>query len=183
MDRKDFCKKTFQIGITSGAMLLCSGKPGFPQSDQSSPKKKPTDADQKFKEDWIQSLMKNLDTQFDKTTRIKLMISCGRDCARRGAIQIAKSSKGDLEKMLKTLAKYIGKDNVRNDGKRVHLKYSKCYCHLVHKGPARLSDTYCHCSRGWILELFETCLGKPVAVELKKAIKRGDPYCQFIVQL
>ena len=172
MDRKDFFKKTFHIGIASGTIMLFGEEKDEKKGE-----------DMKFKEEWIKTILKNMDEQFDENTRIRLMESCGRDCARRGSIKIAESNKGNLDKMLETLAKYVGKDNIQKQGKAVHLKYSKCYCSLVNKGPARLSDTYCYCSRGWVLEMFETCAGKPVKVELKKAIKRGDPHCKFIVRL
>jgi len=50
--------------------------------------------------------MENMENQFDKKSRIRLMESNGRDCARRGAIQIAESYKGSVNKLTKILGEY-----------------------------------------------------------------------------
>lgn len=179
MDRKQFFKKTVQMVLASGSLLLCGRKNFFAQSSTDKPK----DSHQKFKEDWIASLMKNLDEQFDEETRLKLMESCGRNCARRGAIRLAESCKGDVEKMVNILAEHLGKENNSIEGNTVKVGYDKCLCELVAEGPERLSDTFCNCSRGWLLEMFETAAGKPVSVELLQSIKRGSSSCRFIVHL
>ena len=111
------------------------------------------------------------------------MESCGRDCARRGAIKLAESCKGNVEKMIATLAKSLGNENNYIEGDEIHIGWNKCLCELVDKGPDRLSDTYCLCSRGWVLEMFETAAQKLVKVEMLQTVKRGDPCCKFIVRL
>jgi predicted hydrocarbon binding protein len=45
-----------------------------------------------------------------------------------------------------------------------------------------MNATLCLCSRGWVKTIFETLLGKPVRVELEKAIGRGDDICRYVVQ-
>ncbi len=139
--------------------------------------------DSTFNEKWLKSLLKNMDEQLDEAERMKLMESCGRDCARRQAIRIAESCKDDLDLFLKKMASILGSGNVQKQKDTIHLKYSKCYCHLVNKNPNRLSRTYCFCSRGWVMEMFETCMGKPIRVELLKSIKQGHPYCYFLIKL
>jgi hypothetical protein len=137
LKRKEFLKKTLGIGLASGSMLLLERRKTMAQSK---------DKNQLFKEAWITALMKNMDEQFDKKTRVKLMESCGRDCARRGSISMAESSKGDVGKLVKSLAKFLGDKNCYIDGNVIHLGYDKCYCEFVAEGPGRLSDTYCECS-------------------------------------
>jgi len=66
---------------------------------------------------------------------------------------------------------------------QVELRYPKCYCPLVAAGATRMSPTYCNCSRGWVLEHFETATGKPVTVKLTHSIKRGDTFCRFLIHL
>jgi predicted hydrocarbon binding protein len=138
---------------------------------------------QKFKEKWITSLMKNLEGQVDEKTRAMLMLSCGRDCARRGAIKIANKYKGRVKEMVEALAKYPTVEASYKAENTVHLVYKRCLCELVAKGPSRLPDTYCICSVGWIMEMFETAGGKPVKVEILKTIKRGGASCEFIIRL
>lgn len=171
------------MGLASGWMMLLKGKRTLAQANEKKSGQKAKDPNQKFKEDWITSLMQKLDSQLDEQTRVKLMESCGRDCARRGAIRLAESCKGDVEKLVKTLAEYLGKENSYIEGSVIHLGYSKCLCDLVAEGPERLSDTYCICSRGWVLEMFETAAQKPVKVELLQSIKRGHPSCKFLIKL
>jgi len=138
---------------------------------------------EKFKQNWISSLMENLDRHLDEDTRIKLMESCGRSCARHESIRMAESCRGDVESLVSRLGKIIGEQNATVKGDTVHLQYDKCYCPLVAKGPEILSDTWCNCSRGWVLEMFETAAEKSVKVELLQSIKRGDPCCRFVVRL
>ncbi|MFH1942550.1 MAG: DUF6144 family protein [bacterium] len=144
---------------------------------------KPIDKHERFKQDWLTSLMKNMDDRLDESTRMSLMESCGRDCARRGAITLAESSKGDVEKLVQGLKKWIGDKNAVLKGNEAHLQYDKCFCELVGKGPERFSDTWCNCSVGWVKQMFETTAQKPVKVELVQSIKRGAPSCKFVVNL
>ncbi len=127
--------------------------------------------------------MENLDRHLDEDTRIELMESCGRSCARHESIRMAESCRGDVGSLVSRLGKIIGEQNATVKGDTVHLQYDKCYCPLVAKGPEILSDTWCNCSRGWVLEMFETAAEKSVKVELVQSIKRGDPCCRFVVRL
>ena len=136
-----------------------------------------------FTQRWIVNLIESMDENLDEKTRMRLLESCGRACARSSAIKAAEACKGDLDKLLSTLGKWVGKENVRKDNGTVYVSYSKCLCHLVAEGPARLPDTYCFCSRGWLKEMFETVVGRPVDVDLKESIKRGGKKCRFTIRL
>ncbi len=141
------------------------------------------DKGQKFKEAWVTTLMKNLDRRFDEKTRSGLMEACGRDCARRGSIKMAEACEGDVGKLVKSLAAILGEKNCSIKGNVIQLSYDKCYCELVADGPERLSDTYCHCSKGWVLEMFETAARTRVRVEVLQTIKRGATSCRFLVRV
>jgi predicted hydrocarbon binding protein len=183
MKRKEFLRKTLQAGLASWSLLLFERRTLMAKSKEKKTERKLKDKNQAFKEAWIVALMANMDEQFDEKTRAKLMESCGRDCARRGSIRMAESARGDVGKLVQSLANILGKKNCFMDGNVVHLGYDKCYCELVAEGPERLSDTYCNCSTGWVLEMFETAAQKPVEVELLQTIKRGAPSCRFLVRV
>lgn len=136
-----------------------------------------------FTQRWVVNLMAGIDAHLDDETKLRLMESCGRACARGGVAAEAEACRGDLGKLLAKLKRWIGKENVRWEGDLVHLTYAKCFCHLVADGPATLPATYCLCSRGWVKEIFETVLEKPVDVELLDSIKRGGESCRFVVHL
>jgi len=172
MDRKKF------INVTSALVALGAGRAS---GKQEAPQ--PSERWQKMHQAWISSLMESLDANVDDPARTRLMLSAGRACARRSMVKTAQACNGDMEKLVATMAKHVGQDNARREGNVVHLRYSKCYCPIVAAGPERLSNTWCHCSRGWVHEVFETVAGKPVKVELTHSIKRGDPDCRFLIHL
>ena len=140
-------------------------------------------AQKKLTERWVENLMESLGSHLDEETQMAVMESCGRACARAGAISSAEKCEGDVDKLLSVLEKWIGKGNTRRDGDVVHVAYPKCFCHLVAGGPARLPDTYCLCSQGWLKEMFETVAGNPVDVDLLESVKRGAERCSFTVRL
>ena len=76
--------------------------------------------------------------------------------------------------------------HLHREGGNIYVVYDKCYCPLgralLKDYPSQLS-LYCNCSRGWVREMFESALKKPVKVELQKSIIRGDDLCKFKVTL
>ncbi len=173
MKRKHF------VQLTSALVTLGAAR-GVAQE----PSQEAAERERKFHEAWLKSLLENLDAHVDQPTRVKLMEAVGRACARRsGFLPKVQAAKGDVDKLVASLARTVGKDNCRREGSVVHLRYPKCYCHIVGDGPARLPDTWCECSRGWVHEVLETATGKPVKVELTHSIKRGDADCRFVIQV
>lgn len=182
MERKEFLRKTLQVGLVSGSMLMMKGKKALAQSEgKKSPQKK--DPGQKFKELWLAALFQNMDEHLDEKTRTELMEACGRDCARRGAIRMAEASQGNMDKLVTSLAGILKKENCYRKDNKVYLTYPQCFCELVNHGPDRLPDTYCECSKGWLLEIFETVQKKPVKVEMLQTVKQGASSCKFVVYL
>jgi len=94
------------------------------------------------------------------------------------AKKIKKNSK-NIEEFLDKLSKNW--KHLKLDGNKVYVEYEKCYCPLVRDYKETLPATFCNCSRGWLKELFESALEKPVEVKLEKSIKRGDEICRFRV--
>jgi predicted hydrocarbon binding protein len=133
---------------------------------------------------WIKSLLTALETELDEKTRAKILENCGRNCITQSFILRAKACKKDAKNQKEFLDK-LGKvwKSLRLEGDNVYVVYEKCYCQIVKEYPEKLSPTWCNCSQGWIKELFESSLGKPVEVKLEKSIKQGDNICKFRVQL
>ncbi len=139
--------------------------------------------DPEFSSKWIRNLVDSLDKHLDLEVRVKLMELCGRACARGGASRAAALCRGNLDRLLYRLEEWIGKGNVQREGDLVRVVYPRCFCPMVALGPSRLPDTYCFCSLGWMKEMFETVLKRPVEVELHESIKRGGKCCRFTVHL
>ena len=139
---------------------------------------------EEFTQRWVKNLMDSIDAQLDEETKRKLMESCGRACARGGPLRVARECQGDLDRWLATLARWHGGDEyVQREGNVVQVLCGECLCRLVREGPARLSNTYCYCSLGWVKETFEAVVGRSVDVTLAESVKRGDPRCRFTIQL
>jgi hypothetical protein len=172
MKRKHF------VQLAGALVTLGAGK-----SSSQEPSAQAAERWQKMHQAWISSLMESLDTNVDEPTRARLMLAQGRACARRSMVKTAQACKGDMDKLVATMAKHVGQDNCRREGNVVHLRYPKCYCPIVAAGPERLSRTWCECSRGWVHEVFETVAGKPLEVELTHSVKRGDYDCRFVIRL
>ncbi len=184
MKRKDFLRASLEMGLASGGLMIFGCNGARAQSAEKPQEQKPKDEIQLFREAWLISLMTNMEIQMDGASRQKLMEACGRDCAgRSGILKLASSCQGDVSKLVESLAKVLGQEGNFIKGNVVHLNYPKCYCELVAAGPDRLPATYCQCSKGWILQVFETAGQKPVQVEMVQTIKQGASSCKFLVTL
>jgi len=181
MQRKDFIGRIWRgmLALTGFSLLGKSAGAALPQTaaDREAHMKK-------FKEQWLSTLMTNMESQIDEKKRTALMESCGRACARRSSLHpAAVAAKGDPAKLVQSLAKALGKENAVLEGGVVRLTYPKCYCELVADGPARFPDAYCCCSQGWVREMFDTAAGKAVSVQTVQTIKRGADCCKFLIKL
>ena len=133
---------------------------------------------------WIDSMMVSLDSEVDKKKREKILENCGRNCISRDLIkkaQACRKSARNMDEFLDRLAKNWS--HLQRNGKKVHVVYEKCYCPLLRGHSGALSKTFCNCSRGYIMELFESALQTPVQVTLEKSIRHGDNICRFEVHL
>ncbi len=173
MNRKEFVSALAVLGAAPVCACAADDKPS-PEAL----------AAEKFKQQWLITLLANLDSQLDEPARRKLMEANGRACAQRGSLGALRgAAEGSLDKLVAAMGKILGTDNVRREGSTVHLRYSKCYCPLVGGGPERLSDTWCNCSRGWAMAIFEAVTGRPVSVELVNSIRRGAADCRFVIRV
>ena len=136
-----------------------------------------------FSHRWVTSLLAAIDGSLNRETTERLMESCGRACARSGAVEAAADCAGDLEAFLLKMRGWVGERNLSVDGTTVHLVYDRCLCSQSADLPEHLGATYCHCSRGWLKEMFETVVGRPVEVDLDSSIKGGSDRCRFTVRL
>jgi len=127
----------------------------------------------------------------DAETRSRVMEACGEACAREElwgpAVEIARrigEEKLDLDRILERANEEIQWcGRWAREGNAVACTCTRCGCLLVNQGVVRLDATFCLCSRGWVRSVFEALLGRPVRVELEKAIGRGDEVCRYVVRM
>ncbi len=136
-----------------------------------------------FTHQWVTSLLEAMYGSLNRETMERLLESCGRACARGGAVDRATACAGNLESFVTELRGWVGPDNVSIDGRTVHVVYDRCFCTQQLELPEHLGETYCSCSRGWLKEMFETVLGRPVEVEIASTIREGSDRCRFTVHV
>ncbi len=133
---------------------------------------------------WVTNLLIALDGMVDEETRVRVLESCGRKCIGEGflvkAQTLAKKSKS-TDEFLENLNRIWKHLHVDKNG--VFVVYDQCYCPMVRSYKGKLSPSFCNCSVGWIKELFERSLNKPVKVEKLGTIKQGNKQCKFRVTL
>ena len=183
MKRQEFLKTvvgTCFACASGGALTAQEAKPGADAAERQRRMH-----EEKFKQDYVRTLMENLEKTVDEPTRGRLMNDCGRACARRSSIyKLAQSSRGDLKGFVTRMAPMLGEGNARFlDESTVHWSYPRCFCELVASSPDRLPPVYCQCSVGWVLEMFETVLQRPVKVRLVQSVKGGADSCVFRVDI
>jgi hypothetical protein len=188
MDRKEFLK---HAGIVTGSFALMSSTchcfAGAPQEDAAARCEKK----QEFTQTWAKTFFDLLDSNVDEATRKRLMQANGRACYQRG-MKGRTIKPVPLDEYLPVLQKRFGKENCRREGDIIFLSFGnaptgsngaagKCFCPMVESGPAGLSGTYCECSVGYVLEMFQTGTGRNVGVDLLESVKRGGKECRFRV--
>jgi len=68
-------------------------------------------------------------------------------------------------------------------GRVVEAAFAECGCPLVRSGITELSPAHCLCGRAMIEAVFSRAAGRPVGVEQKQAIGRGDDACRLVIRL
>lgn len=137
---------------------------------------------------WIKFLLDYLDEYVDEKTRVEMLENCGRNCISSSYVEKAKSCKDkakDMDDFLSKLSKIWGP--LQREGEDVYVVYEKCYCPLgrtlLKDYADSLSSSFCNCGRGWIKELFESALERPVEVKLETSVIQGNAVCKFKVCL
>ena len=69
----------------------------------------------------------------------------------------------------------------------VEKRYYGCFCSLVKeviRTGEELSPTFCNCSAGWFVQMWETILDRsPIRVDVVESVLRGDDRCVFAIHL
>jgi hypothetical protein len=123
-----------------------------------------------------------LESEVPETERRAILEGRGRSCARRGPVRFAREAGGDPDKLLATMAGWLGPEGARRDGDVIHIRYAKCLCPLVGDLTEALPKSFCDCSVGWLKEMFETASGRKVEVLALETIRRGGAACRFEIR-
>jgi len=145
--------------------------------------------------EWVKWVVGHMDSMLDDDTKKKVLKACGRSC-HIYAFGVASEQKATPEQAAQFL-NYMEAQGyeVRREAGTITILYSwgrdhqnpmglimsdgYCMCPIVESGPPGLSPTYCHCSAGYVGEMFERWMGRPVEVEILESLKSGGKDCRF----
>lgn len=150
-----------------------------------------------FGDGWVRRFMEVMEQNLDEKTREKLMQANGKACyiayAGRGQ---KRATPVTFEHFADWIAKK-GKDRGYSlAGRDIFSEYTSsaetgkpageniCLCPMVEAQAAgRIPAFYCLCSIGYVREMHEQLLGRPVAVQLVDSVLRGGKRCRFKINL
>lgn len=199
MERRDFLSSTIKAGAFTcsavcfgGVEKLCAASLSINSKETSCEKKV------EFSQTWIKRFMEVMDSELDDKTKSKIMEINGQRCY-IGSLQERNINPENINKispqdLVENINKYTGEEAAKFENNIIEFRYVKnpgglkvedgfCLCPLVENGPVGLSGTYCHCSIGYVREMFSTYLKQDVEVELLESLKRGGKTCRFKVSI
>ncbi len=138
---------------------------------------------------WISLLHKSI-SRLDANQQSTLMKSCGQGCASDMLALCEKflgKKVGSLEDLIAGWNMIREKRGLtgRWEFERNAIRgiFGECGCPLVRSGLIELHPVQCYCSQGMMDTIFSGAARKPVTVEIKQSIGRGDNVCHFLVKL
>ena len=146
-----------------------------------------------FGDGWLGRFFDAVDGTLDEGSRKKLMMANGKACFSAYAGPPKEQPGPDaVEKFMRSVASH-GKDRGYSiDGKTISYEFvgsaetgqaspeTICLCPMAEaQTPGKFSPTYCLCSLGYVKEMHERRLGRPVEVELVDSVLRGGKRCKF----
>jgi predicted hydrocarbon binding protein len=178
MRRNEFLKTACALGVCSCAVPgLLAGGSGLENSA-------PDEVDElKRKMDFVSQRMAKLIAALDEPTRIQVLETMGRECARQYTA-LTDKYKGDPKGFLEEIKRQWVSETEYDEKVgtiRVADRAKSCFCPFVK--PGLTPPDFCRCSLGWQKEVYGKILGKPVEVDLVESILRGGARCEFRIRV
>lgn len=120
----------------------------------------------------------------DEEEQAGLLMERGKLCISKAYIKLAKAAAKDTKndrEFLINLGKVYPMLKLEED--KIYVVYPKCYCPTRKIFKGEVPHFYCHCSVGWVKEMFEQALGRKIEVKLESSVLRGDNDCRLRVLL
>lgn len=149
--------------------------------------------------EWVKGAMERLDIMVNEETKVQIMENCGRNCAEvnRKVIERAKARRQKFKSTDEFLEaeqkKPMTGTRLVREGRMLYQFYTpraftrpmRCYCGLLRGLPDNetVSNTYCHCSKGFVKKFWENVLERPVKVDLIQSAVSGAEECKFAIHL
>ncbi len=179
MERKAFLAAA---AATVGG-CLCGGRV-FADASAASPGSHdtPAVAELRRKVEFMQKRIANLVTALDEPTRLKVLETMGRECAKEFS-GLTERFRGKPEAFLEEARRQWMKTASYDPASgtiRVVDRAASCTCAFVQ--PGLTPADFCACTLGWQKEAYATILGEPVDAELESSILHGASCCAFRIR-
>jgi hypothetical protein len=198
LKRKDFLTTMCKAGacVCAAAAGMRAAIAGPAQAQAPKPGDKTVERAAKrieFVDGWVRRFFAALDKTVDEASRRKLMVANGRSCFSAYAGPPKKTPGPDaLEKFKAWIAEQGKARGYAIEGNIVSFEFvgsaetgqaspeKVCLCPTAEAQKAgEISPTFCLCSVGYVQEMHERMLGRPVEVELVDSVLRGGKRCKF----
>jgi hypothetical protein len=182
-------------GQTSGSKTVSPASPAKTVA-QTKPGEKTVERAAKrmeFGDGWVRRFFEAMDQTIDEPSRKKLMMANGKACySAYAGPQKRQPGPDALQKFTEWIAQSGKEKGYSLDGKVITFEFvgsaetgqaspeKICLCPMAEAQAAgKISPTYCLCSVGYVKEMHERILGRPVEVELVDSVLRGGQRCKF----
>ena len=146
-----------------------------------------------FADGWVRRFFEAMDKTLDEASRQRLMVANGKSCFAAYAGPLKKQPRPDaLKKFTAWIAQEGKEEGYSIEGNVISFEFvgsaetgqaspeKICLCPMAEAQKAgQISPTYCLCSVGYVKEMHERKLGRPVDVELVDSVLRGGKRCKF----
>jgi len=203
IDRKRFVAT---LGTLGAASCMCAAVSGMRVALADEPTPTPTPASKpgehtperavkrlEFVDGWVQRFFEAVDRTLDPGARSRLMEANGVACFAAFAGPPAHPAAPDaLERFTAWVADAGAARGYTMEGNAISFTFlgsaetgeaspaGVCLCPMVEsQSAATISPTYCLCSVGYVREMHQRLLGRPVQVELVDSVLKGGQRCSF----
>jgi hypothetical protein len=197
MNRKEFFNT---LGKAGAGVCMCAAAGSLQSLSAQEPlKAQPGDKTaeravkrMEFADHWIKRFFDVMDETLDEETRKKIMMTNGKSCYQSWIAESGRKIQPvDFEEWVKRASQQAHDEGFRIDGNTIWFQYNTsaetgaqspgvvCLCPMVESKPAGMSKTYCHCSIGYVKEMYEGLFGRQVEVELLDSVLMGSDRCRF----
>jgi hypothetical protein len=138
---------------------------------------------------WITGVYKGIEG-LEESTKASIMRPAGQACAGDIAVLCERylgraiNTTDDLVSGWNILRERRGLTGLwKTEGNIIRGVFGECGCPFIRSGLIALHPAHCYCSQSMMETIFFRFAGKPVNVEIKRSIGRGDAVCEFVIKL
>lgn len=183
VNRKDFLKKV----CFSGACLCGFGSIAFSKEVDDSNEDKMQTQKLSLLQDWIASILLNVNDELDKGSARKLIKkTAGVHFENLKMDTLLAEYKGDLDKFTVFLREKWGWKVDYDKEKGVLIadeNKNYCVCPIAVHSKEKDSSAMCYCSEGFAEKMFSLVSGVQVQAEVIASVRRGDTSCKYKIVL